>query len=94
MSNKSVTQPQPASGQVEQYHAGELGHGNSPAAWTCVAVMLVGALISCIAFVIGVDATVLFWIGIGVMVVGLILGLALRSAGYGVGGSKLKDSGH
>ena len=33
-------------------HSQELGHGNSPAAWTCVIVMLVGALIASIAFVI------------------------------------------
>ncbi|MFC8303702.1 HGxxPAAW family protein [Specibacter sp. NPDC057265] len=75
-------------------HGVELGHGNSPAAWTCVGVMLVGVLISCIAFVIGASATVLFWIGVGVIVVGLILGPVLRKAGYGVGGSKLKSNGH
>ena len=35
-----------------------------------------------------------FLIGLGVMVVGLIVGFAMRKAGYGVGGSKLKNSGH
>lgn len=75
-------------------HSVELGHGNSPAAWTCVGVMLVGALISCVAFVIGASATLLFWIGVGVIGVGLILGPVLRKAGYGVGGSKLKSNGH
>ncbi|WP_026554305.1 HGxxPAAW family protein [Arthrobacter sp. 35W] len=94
MSNKTATQTTPASSTALEVHNGELGHGNSPAAWTCVAVMLIGALVSCIAFVIGVDATVLFIVGIGVMVVGLILGLVLRAAGYGVGGSKLKNTGH
>jgi hypothetical protein len=29
-----------------------------------------------------------------VMLLGLILGFAMRKAGYGVGGSKLKNSGH
>ena len=33
-------------------HSEAPGHGNSPAAWTCVIVMLVGALIASIAFVI------------------------------------------
>ncbi|WP_427017292.1 HGxxPAAW family protein [Pseudarthrobacter sp. P1] len=93
MSNKTATQTNTAGGEVV-VHNGDLGHGNSPAAWTCVVVMLIGALISSVAFVIGVDATVLFIVGLGVMVVGLIVGLAMRAAGYGVGGSKLKNTGH
>ncbi|MFQ4149385.1 HGxxPAAW family protein [Arthrobacter sp. LAPM80] len=75
-------------------HSIELGHGNSPAAWTSVTIMLVGVIIGCIAFVIGESATVLFWIGVGVIVVGVIAGPVLRMAGYGVGGSKLNNSGH
>jgi hypothetical protein len=73
-------------------HSIELGHGNSPAAWTCVIVMLVGALIASIAFVIA--STPIFIAGAIVMLLGLILGFAMRKAGYGVGGSKLKNSGH
>ena len=91
MSNKSaasVTVQEPSD------HSIELGHGNSPAAWTSVAVMLVGSLIGCIAFVIGESATIMFWIGVGVITVGVILGPVLKAAGYGVGGSKLKNNGH
>lgn len=73
-------------------HSQELGHGNSPAAWTCVIVMLVGALIAAIAFVIA--STPIFIGGAVVMVIGLILGYVMRKAGYGVEGSKLKNSGH
>ena len=73
-------------------HSQELGHGNSPAAWTCVIVMLVGALIAAIAFVIA--NTPIFIAGAAVMVLGLILGFVMRKAGYGVEGSKLKNSGH
>ena len=91
MSNKSaasVTVQEPVD------HSIELGHGNSPAAWSSVTTMLVGAIVSCIAFVIGESATLLFWIGVGVIAVGVILGPILRAAGYGVGGSKLKNNGH
>ncbi|MEO8222287.1 MAG: HGxxPAAW family protein [Specibacter sp.] len=91
MSNKSaasVTVHEPVD------HSIELGHGNSPAAWTSVAIMLVGTLVGCVAFVIGESATILFWIGVGIMVLGLIAGGVLRAAGYGVGGSKLKNTGH
>ena len=57
-------------------HADAIGHGNSPAAWTCVIVMLVGALISSIAFVIA--STPIFIGGVVVLVAGLIVGGAMR----------------
>ncbi|ALE05613.1 hypothetical protein AL755_09165 [Arthrobacter sp. ERGS1:01] len=94
MSNKSATPSSTVSVHDAVDHSIELGHGNSPAAWTCVAVMLVGTIIGCIAFLIGESATILFWVGVGVIAVGIVLGLVLRSAGYGVGGSKLKNTGH
>lgn len=84
----------PKTEQAAVDHYADLGHGNSPAAWTTVFVMTLGALVSCIAFVIGPDATLVFWLGIAVMAIGLIIGLVMRSAGYGVGGSKLKNAGH
>jgi len=71
-------------------HGEDLGHGNSPAAWTCVFVMLIGALVSSIAFVIA-NAPV-FWAGVVIIGIGLIVGWAMRRAGYGVGGSKLKNT--
>ncbi len=73
-------------------HGEVLGHGNSPAAWTCVIVMLVGALIASIAFVIA--STPIFVAGAVIMVIGLLAGFVMRKAGYGVGGSKLNSSGH
>jgi hypothetical protein len=68
------------------------GHGNSPAAWTAVIIMLV-------AFVIGTFA---FWFNIpwlviaaaGLVVVGLIVGWILARAGYGVGGIKFVPKAH
>ena len=77
-----------------------IGHGNSPAAWTCVLIMLAGAAVASFAFILASTegnhdfGTLLFWAGIGVMVVGLIVGFVLRKIGYGVGGSKLKNNGH
>lgn len=68
------------------------GHGNSPAAWTAVIIMLV-------AFTIGTFA---FWFNIpwlviasaGLVVVGLIVGAILAKAGYGVGGAKYTPKAH
>jgi len=68
------------------------GHGNSPAAWTAVIIMLV-------AFAIG---TLAFWFNIawlvfaaaGLVVVGALTGLVLGRLGYGVGGDKLQPKAH
>jgi|GEM_PF-117742 len=64
------------------------GHGNSPAAWTAVIIMLV-------AFTIGTFA---FWFNIawlvfasaGLLLVGALVGFVLGKLGYGVGGDKLE----
>ena len=81
-------------------HDETIGHGNSPAAWTCVFVMLAGAALSAFAYIFAstegnLDAgTILFWIGILIMVIGLALGIILKTAGFGVGGHRLKNTGH
>ena len=78
---------------MSQIHAdSDPGHGNSPAAWTAVIIMLV-------AFAIG---TLAFWFNIpwlviasaGLLVVGALVGVVLSRLGYGVGGSKLQSKAH
>ena len=86
------TKPENEAERHASIHDETIGHGNTPAAWTCVLIMIVGALVSCIGFII---ASVLwFCIGLGVIAVGLLVGFAMRKAGYGVGGSKLSGHGH
>jgi hypothetical protein len=56
-------------------------HGNTPAAWTAVTIIL-------IAFVIGaagilVANAVIFWAGVVVGIVGAIVGKVMQMAGYG-----------
>ncbi len=74
---------------MSQIHAdSDPGHGNSPAAWTAVIIMLV-------AFAIG---TLAFWFNIawlvfasaGLVVVGALVGFVLGKLGYGVGGARLQ----
>ena len=68
------------------------GHGNSPAAWTAVIIMLV-------AFTIGTFA---FWFNIawlvfasaGLLLVGALVGFVLGKLGYGIGGDKLQPKAH
>ncbi|CAN5286668.1 hypothetical protein BH09ACT5_BH09ACT5_04680 [soil metagenome] len=74
---------------MSQIHAdNDPGHGNSPAAWTAVIIMLV-------AFAVG---TLAFWFNIpwlvitaaAFVVVGALVGYVLSKLGYGVGGAKLQ----
>lgn len=64
----------------------EPGHGNSPAAWVGVVVMLVGFTVGTVAFV--VDVPLVVWISVGIIVLGLIAGLVLAKLGYGVKGPR------
>ncbi|MCM6760873.1 hypothetical protein NB037_00430 [Rathayibacter sp. ZW T2_19] len=64
----------------------EDSHGHSPAAWTAVVIMLVGFTIGTIAF--WFDVPLVVWLSAGLVVVGLLVGMGMARAGYGVNGSK------
>ncbi|SMY10952.1 HGxxPAAW family protein [Brevibacterium jeotgali] len=57
------------------------GHGNTPAAWTGVFLMLLGGTILSIGFVMGID--IITYVGLAVFVAGPIVGLIMRAAGKG-----------
>ncbi len=78
--------------QTRSIHDESVGHGNSPAAWTCVFVMILGAAIASVGYIMA--SHLVFWTGVGVMFVGLIVGYIMKKAGYGVGGHKLSKSDH
>jgi hypothetical protein len=56
-------------------------HGKTPAAWTAVTIMFVGFCIAGIAFV--VPQHWLFWVGIGVVVLGAVVGKVMSMMGMG-----------
>lgn len=59
-------------------------HGQTPAAWTAVTIILVGFLLGTLAVVIG--NWPLFWIGgVAVVVIGGIVGKVMSMAGMGAG---------
>lgn len=64
----------------------EPGHGNSPAAWTAVIIMLVGFAAGTIFFWFEMPIGV--WVCVGVIVLGLVIGLVLARLGYGVRGPR------
>ncbi len=68
------------------------GHGDSPAAWTAVIVMLLGIAGGTVAFYFAVEWMV--WVCAGVVVFGALLGLILSKAGLGVNGSRAAARAH
>jgi hypothetical protein len=56
-------------------------HGNTPAAWTAVTIMFFGFLIS--GFALPLELPWLFFVGIGVVVVGAITGKVMQMMGMG-----------
>lgn len=71
---------------------GDPGHGESPAAWTAVIVMLIGVAVGTVAFFL--HQAWLVWICAGVIVIGALLGFILAKAGYGVNGPKFTPKSH
>ena len=57
------------------------GHGNTPAAWMGVFLMLVGSTI--LAFGIVLESDVTIWTGVIFAVAGPVVGLIMRAAGKG-----------
>lgn len=58
-------------------------HGNSTAAWAAVAIILVGFTVGGIAMVLGPN-WLLFWISVGIVVLGALAGKVLQLLGFGV----------
>ncbi|CAB4856811.1 MAG: hypothetical protein F2785_00980 [Actinobacteria bacterium] len=64
------------------------GHGSSPAAWTGVTIMLIGATAGTLFF--WLDQPLFVWASSSLLVIGPLVGSFMARAGYGVGGSKTK----
>jgi peptidoglycan/LPS O-acetylase OafA/YrhL len=56
-------------------------HGKTPAAWTAVTIMFVGFCIAGVAFV--VPQHWLFWVGLGIVVLGGVVGKVMSMMGMG-----------
>jgi hypothetical protein len=58
-------------------------HGNSPAAWTAVTIVLIGFTVGAIAMVLGPN-WVLFWISVAIALLGALAGKVMQLLGFGV----------
>ena len=77
---------------MSDHTADEPGHGNSPAAWVAVTIMLVAVAGGTIAF--WFELPWLVWAFAGLLVVGLIVGGVLAKLGYGVKGPRYAPKPH
>lgn len=57
------------------------GHGNTPAAWTAVIIIMIAFVLGTISVIAG--NWVLFWISAGLVVVGGIVGKVMQMMGLG-----------
>lgn len=71
---------------------GDPGHGDSPAAWTAVIVMLLGVAAGTVFFFLHMPVFV--YACVGVVVLGALLGFILSKAGYGVNGPHYTPKSH
>ena len=72
----------PSAGSGHAHHGKTPHHGNTTAAWTAVGLLIVAALVMCLAVVFAV--VWLFLVGVVLVVVALVAGKLLALAGYGM----------
>ena len=58
-------------------------HGNTPAAWTGVTIILVGFTVGGIGLM--VDSWPMFWVGVALCPIGAIVGKIMQKMGLGAG---------
>jgi hypothetical protein len=56
-------------------------HGNTPAAWTGVTLMLLGFVVGGIGLVVG--SWTMFWVGVALQPIGLVAGAVMAKMGLG-----------
>jgi len=56
-------------------------HGQTPAAWTAVTIMILAFLVGGIGLIVG--NFVVFWVGVALFFVGIVVGKVMQMAGLG-----------
>jgi hypothetical protein len=75
-----MTSPTRAPGRLEVETMSN-SHGHTTAAWTAVAIIFAGSLVSAVALPLAL--VWLFFVGIGVMVLGAVVGKVMQMMGLG-----------
>lgn len=61
-------------------------HGNSPAAWTAVTIILIAFAVGTVAFFLAIEWIV--WIAAALVLVGVLAGVIMAKIGFGVAGPR------
>lgn len=56
-------------------------HGNTPAAWTAVTIILIGFVVGGLGLVL--ETMLVFWIGVALWPIGVIAGMVMAKMGMG-----------
>lgn len=56
-------------------------HGNTPAAWTGVTIILIGFVVGGIGLVL--SSWIVFWVGVALLPIGLVVGKIMQKLGLG-----------
>ena len=76
-----MTQPSGPGERPALPPAPPVNHGNTRAAWVTVTVILVGGLVAGLAVMAAQPW--LFWVGLGIAALGLVVGRVMRWLGFG-----------
>lgn len=61
-------------------------HGNTPAAWSAVAIALLGFLVGGVALMLDPVSMTLFWVGVAMGVGSLVVFIVMSKLGFGASG--------
>ncbi|WP_298460025.1 HGxxPAAW family protein [uncultured Cellulomonas sp.] len=65
-----------------------MNHGHTTAAWTMTVLVIVGFTVGAVGMVLAFSW--LFWTGVGLTVLGVLLGKILQLMGFGQGGDRTR----
>ena len=57
------------------------GHGNTPAAWTAVIIMMIASVVGTLGVMM--SNWIVFWVGVALVAVGAIVGKVMQMMGLG-----------
>lgn len=91
MSSSASMSPGPSSrGSGEDIAPDHDSHGSTPAAWTAVVIVTVAFTLGTLAIILG--NWLLFWVSVGLVILGAIVGKVMQSIGLGKHGKTAKPA--
>ena len=90
MAEQSVDRPR-QQGEVAHLppSAPPTNHGHTVAAWTTVIIVLAGSLVAGVGVLLAI--VWMFWAGLAIVLIGVIVGRVLKGMGYGQGGARTAE---